>query len=106
MADQVELGEASIRISRVMDLLELSDAERMPYKVFDQIHAKISHVPILKAWKALPKKEKRQHLKAIAGVEEEYRDFAKAAAQQMATFEMAAPQAKTSEAASPQFYSA
>ena len=89
LAEQVELSEAGIRISRLMDMLELSDAQRSPYKVFDQIHKKLAHIPIFQDWEALPKKEKRGHTETIARVEEEYKDFAVDAAKQMTNFELA-----------------
>ena len=89
LAEQVELAEAAIRISKLMDQLELSAAERTPFKVFDQIHAKLTHIPILKAWKALSKKEKRAHLATIAQVEQEHQAAAADAASQLAN--MATP---------------
>ncbi len=97
LSDQVELGEASIRISKVMDALGMNEQERMPYKVFDQIHSKLAHIPILKEWKALSKKDKRMHLKTIDSIEADYQDFAKAAAQNLAKFD---------ENKKPHFYSA
>lgn len=86
MSEQVELGEAGIRISRLMDVLGLTDAQRTPFKVFDQIHERLSHVPILQDWKALPKKEKFKHLKTIASVEHDFKSFAADAAKDLAVF--------------------
>jgi hypothetical protein len=88
MAEQVELGEASIRVSNLMDYLSLTESQRAPYRVFDEVNAKIKHIPILKAWKELPAKEKRTHLKSIYRAEAEYKDFAKEAAKSLATFEI------------------
>lgn len=88
LSEQVELAEASIRISRVMDSLELNEAQRTPYRVFDQIHSQLAHIPILSDWKALSKKEKAAHLKTINQVEKEYQDFAKDAVKQLAKFEI------------------
>lgn len=92
MSEQVELGEAGIRISRLMDVLALTEAQRAPFKVFDQIHERLSHIPILQEWKALTKKEKFKHLKTIASVEQDFKDFAKDAAKQLAVFNPAPPQ--------------
>lgn len=88
MAEQVELGEASIRVSNLMDYLSLTESQRAPYRVFDEVNAKIKHIPILQAWKDLPAKEKRAHLKAIYRAENEYKDFARDAAKSLASFEI------------------
>ena len=92
ISEQVELGEAGIRISRLMDVLALNEAQRAPFKVFDQIHERLSHIPILQEWKALTKKEKFKHLKTIASVEQDFKDFAKDAAKQLAEFNPSQPQ--------------
>ena len=88
MAEQIELAEASVRVSNLMDYLSLSESQREPYRVFDEMYAKIKHIPILQAWKDLPSKEKRGHLKAIYRAEVEYKDFARDAAKSLATFEV------------------
>ena len=97
LSEQVELGEASIRISKVMDTLGMNEQERMPYNVFDQVHSKLAHIPILQEWKALSKKEKRDYLKTIESVQVDYQDFAKSAAKGLVDFD---------ENKQPTFYSA
>lgn len=91
VSGQVELGEAGIRISRLMDVLALNDAERAPFKVFDQVHERLAHIPILQEWKALSKQEKFRHNKTIASVETDFKDFAADAAKQLAKFERNKP---------------
>jgi hypothetical protein len=86
LAEQVDLAEAGIRISRVMDLLAVSDAERAPFAVFDQVHERLSDIPIMAEFKALPKQEKRAHFKRIERVELEFQDFAKDAAIALISF--------------------
>lgn len=86
LSEQVELAEAGIRISRLMDFLALNEVERMPFRVFDEINKKLAHIPILKDWKDLDKNQRRQHQKTIADVEQEYEDFAKSAATQLADY--------------------
>ncbi|HEY7771563.1 MAG TPA: DUF2489 domain-containing protein [Marinagarivorans sp.] len=88
LAEQVELGEAGIRVSNLMDYLALSEAQRAPFRVFDEVNAKIKHIPILQAWKDLPSKERRQHLKVIQQTEVQYKDFAMDAAKALANFDL------------------
>lgn len=86
LAEQVELAEAAIRISRLMDFLVLNEAERMPFRVFDEVQKKIAHIPILKDFNALDKSSRREYQKTIVLVQSEYEDFAKAAAVQLADY--------------------
>ncbi|WP_053980864.1 DUF2489 domain-containing protein [Marinagarivorans algicola] len=91
ISGQVELGEAGIRVSRLMNVLGLTDAQRAPFTVFDQIHERLAHIPILQDWKALSKKEKFQHLKTINTVERDFKDFAVPAAKELAVFKIVEP---------------
>ena len=88
LSGQVELAEAGIRISRLMDYLGLSEAERAPYRVFDQVNGQLAHIPILKEWKSLPKKDKRNHQKTFTTTESVYKNFALEAAQLLAVFDL------------------
>lgn len=88
LAEQVELAEAGIRISRLLDYLAVNEAQRAQYRVFDEVYQRLQHIPILQAWKDLPKQEKRSHLKLINEVESEFKDFAEDAAKTLATFNL------------------
>ena len=55
---QVSLTEASIRISSLARILDLSDEERKSYKAFDDLALATSHIPILAEWKRLSTKER------------------------------------------------
>ena len=83
---QVELAEASIRISHLLDHTGIDETRRDTFNVFDQVSKKIAHIPILKEWKALSKTEKQKHLATIASTEEHYRDFSKEAAKDLVAF--------------------
>jgi hypothetical protein len=86
LARQVELAEASIRISRVMDQLNLDPAERAPFGVFDRVNAELSAIPILAEWHALSKSDRQHHRKTIARVEKQYAEQAEPAAIHLARF--------------------
>lgn len=88
LAEQVELAEAGIRISKLLDFLAVNEAQRAQYRVFDEVHQRLKHIPILQAWKDLPKKEKRSHMKLINEVENEFKDFAVDAAKTLSAFNL------------------
>lgn len=91
LAEQVELAEAGIRISRLMDYLAVNESERMPFRVFDEIQKKLAHIPIKQHWNELEKFERRLHQKTILTVEKEFEDFAKSAAEQLAVYQLTQP---------------
>lgn len=100
LAEQVELAEAGIRISKLLDYLAVNEAQRAQYRVFDEVNQRLKHIPILQAWKDLPKKEKRTHMQLISEVENEFKDFAFDAAKSLSGFNLEKLEAKAA------FYSA
>lgn len=83
LADQVECAEASIRISALMNQLSVNGAEREEFVAFDKLAEAISHVPILDAWKQLPKVQKKEFTSQIEQQEQLLGDFVRDAAQRM-----------------------
>jgi aryl carrier-like protein len=83
LADQVECAEASIRISALMNQLSVNGAEREEFVAFDKLAEAISHVPILDAWKQLPKAQKKEFTSQIEQQEQLLGDFVRDAAQRM-----------------------
>lgn len=73
--DQLTLTEGAIRISVLLDNLEINDKHREEYSAFFQLAEATSHIPILKAWKQLPKAEKRRFEKERESTEDKYKDF-------------------------------
>ncbi|WP_444922350.1 DUF2489 domain-containing protein [Microbulbifer sp. CnH-101-G] len=73
--DGVGLTEASIRIRVLLDALQVEDSVREEFVAFYTIAEKTSHIPILKEWKALPRKEQFQYELEMAQVEADYKDF-------------------------------
>ncbi|GAA5444695.1 hypothetical protein Misp06_02885 [Microbulbifer sp. NBRC 101763] len=74
--DGVGLTEASIRIRVLLDALQVEDKVREEFVAFYTIAEKTSHIPILKDWKALPRKEQFQYELEMAQIEADYKDFA------------------------------
>ena len=83
--DQVSLTEGAIRISVLLDNLKISDAQREQYSVFFQLAEATSHIPILKGWKQLSKKQKRTFDKERRVIEEKFDTFMIDAATQIQT---------------------
>ncbi|GAB2877069.1 DUF2489 domain-containing protein [Microbulbifer echini] len=81
--DGVGLTEASIRIRVLLDSLQVEDSVREEFVAFYTIAEKTSHIPILKDWKALPRKEQFQFELEMAKVEVDYKDFAMDAAKRI-----------------------
>ncbi|USD23326.1 DUF2489 domain-containing protein [Microbulbifer variabilis] len=81
--DGVGLTEASIRIRVLLDALQVEDSVREEFVAFYTIAEKTSHIPILKEWKALPRKEQFQYELEMAQVEADYKDFALDAAKRI-----------------------
>lgn len=75
IAGQVGSVEASIRLSGLMDQLGWADDMRQDYAVFDKMAQAVRHIPILDAWKNLPKEQKRQFEREMQQHEELLRDF-------------------------------
>lgn len=72
---QVTYTEASIRISVLLNGAGLDESEQADYNVFAQLAAATAHIPILEAWKALSKKEKRAYDAEREKLEAKYKDF-------------------------------
>ena len=72
---EVSYTEAAIRISGLMDMLELSDDLRESLSVFSQLADATSHIPYLEAWAKLPTKEKLRLDKEREQIEAKFKEF-------------------------------
>jgi len=81
--EQVECAEASIRISALMDQLSVNGAVREEFIAFDKLAQAISHIPILDAWKQLPRQQRKEFELQIEQQEKLLGDFVRDAAQRM-----------------------
>ncbi len=73
--DQLTLTEGAIRISVLLDNLDINEQQRESYSVFFQLAEAAAHIPILDAWKKLSKKEKLRFEKERKNIEDQYKDF-------------------------------
>ena len=72
---QVTMTEGAIRISVLLDNLDVGDAVKEEYKVFYQLADATSHIPILDAWKQLTAKQRFAYDKERLTAEEKFSDF-------------------------------
>ena len=79
VSGQVELAEACLRLSKLMDMLEWQGDLRQPYLVIDKMAESIAHIPTLERWKSLPKIERRKFEAYISSQESSFEPFAKTA---------------------------
>ena len=80
---QVSLTEGSIRISVLLGNLDSSEEVAEEFSAFFQLAEATSHIPILDAWKQLPKKEKMRFDKERLDLEFKYEEFILDAAQRI-----------------------
>ena len=73
--EQVGATEASIRISVLLDALDVDQATKDEFSAFYQLANEASHIPILDAWKALPKQKRIAFDRELVLLEEKYQDF-------------------------------
>ncbi len=81
--EQVECAEASLRISALMDQLSVNGSVREEFIAFDKLAQAISHIPILDAWKQLPRQQRKEFESQIEQQEKILGDFVRDAAQRM-----------------------
>jgi len=72
---QVSLTEGAIRISVLLDNLQVSEAVKEDYTVFYQLADATAHIPILDAWKQLSSKERFAFDKERLAAEDKFGDF-------------------------------
>lgn len=75
LADQVGATEASIRISVLLDALNVQAEVKDEFSAFYTLAEAASHIPILDAWKALPKHQRKAYDRDLSVLEEQHRDF-------------------------------
>ena len=73
--DELTLTEASIRISHLLDQLNVEEAVKTEFSAFYQLRQRTEHIPILAEWKKLSAKEQRVFDKERLQQEAAYYDF-------------------------------
>jgi len=72
---QLTLTEASIRISKLLDILAVGKDVKQQYAAFYLLAEKTAHIPILEDWKRLSTKEKLTFDRQREELENEFADF-------------------------------
>lgn len=81
LEDQVELPEASLRISRLADLIVRDEDQRKTFEVFDKISNRIKDIPTHENWKQLSRQERKKHELTLKKLSDEYSVSAKTSAE-------------------------
>lgn len=81
--DELTLTEASIRISGLLDSLNVTDEVKTEFSAFYQLSEKTSHIPYLEAWQNLSNSEQRKFDLERLQHEATFHDFVKDAAQRI-----------------------
>lgn len=81
--DDLSLTEASIRLSVLLDSLEVEESVREEFSAFYQLRDATSHIPILKAWKELTPRQQLQFDKERLQHEATYGEFVRDAAKRI-----------------------
>lgn len=81
--DELTLTEASIRISHLLDQLNVEEAVKTEFSAFYQLRQRTEHIPILAEWKKLSAKEQRVFDKERLQQEAAYYDFVMDAAKRI-----------------------
>lgn len=81
--DELTSTEASIRISGLLDSLNVSDEIKTEFSAFYQLRDKTQHIPYLDAWQQLSLAEQRQFDRERLQQEATFNDFVRDAAQRI-----------------------
>lgn len=81
--DELTLTEACIRISHLLDQLEVGEPVKTEFSAFYQLRQRTEHIPILADWKKLSAKEQRVFDKERLQQEAAYYDFVMDAAKRI-----------------------
>jgi hypothetical protein len=81
--DELTLTEASIRISHLLDQLDVNEVIKAEFSAFYQLRERTEHIPILTQWQNLSAKEQREFDKERMQQEATFYDFVMDAAQRI-----------------------
>lgn len=81
--DELTLTEASIRISGLLDALDVQSITKEEFSAFYQLREKTSHIPYLEAWQSLSKAEQNKLDVERLHHEEAFYDFVRDAAKRI-----------------------
>jgi len=82
-SDQLTKTEGAIRISALLEFLQVDESIKEEFSAFYQLAEATAHIPILDKWKALPTKEKMRYDNERVDLESKFGDFVSDAAQRI-----------------------
>ncbi|MGB0468488.1 MAG: DUF2489 domain-containing protein [Pontibacterium sp.] len=84
--EKLTLTEGSIRLSALLDQLAPALKQEPDIIVIGRVQEATNHIPYLKAWKVLDKKEQRRYLREMHVIETEHRDALLKAAEVLSSY--------------------
>lgn len=73
--EKMSLTEAAMRLSVLLQSLDISVAEQEEFSAIFKLADATAHIPILEEWKKLPTKQKLALDQQRVAIEQEYREF-------------------------------
>lgn len=86
--DKITLTEGAMRLKVMIDNFDPNLHQDKDLGVFEEVYAKTQHIPILKDWKALDRKQQRVFEKEMLSVESDYKLRIERAAKLLLAHEM------------------
>ena len=83
VADELSVTEACLRISWLLTQIDAEARDSEAYSVFFQVADATSHIPILEAWKALTREQRKAFDLERLKIEKAFGDFVLAAAKKL-----------------------
>jgi len=83
VADELSITECCLRISWLLTQINPEARESEAYSVFYQVAEATSHIPILEAWKALSREQRKAFDLERLAIEKAFGDFVLAAAKKL-----------------------
>ena len=86
--EDLNLSEATIRCKVLIDMLMMTEEQRAPYLLLDEVYEQIKGFDTHQARKALTKQERKQQDETRASIEEKYEDQLKAVFTKLRNFRL------------------
>ncbi len=91
VAEELSVTEACLRISWLLEQIDAKVRESEGFSVFFQVADATAHIPILEAWKALTREQRKAFDRERLEIEKAFGDFVLAAAKKLIDKDLSLP---------------
>ncbi len=81
--EEVTLTEGCMRVAYLLTQVDQAAKEKQTYSVFFQLASATAHIPVLDAWKELPRQQKHAYTKERISIEAAFEEFVMESAQNL-----------------------